>query len=62
MYESAAPVERVDVDPDRVLRLDTARTNNTWIRVPRAPAAAARWTALWLIWLEGVLLNYATFV
>lgn len=61
VYESASPLERVEVDPDRVLRLDTARTNNTWTRVSRTPEAAARWTALWMIWLEDLLLNYATF-
>ena len=62
VYESAAAAERVDVDPDRVLRLDTARTNNSWTRASRASAAAARWSGIWLIWLEDLLLTYAALV
>jgi hypothetical protein len=60
IYESTSPVERVEVDPDRVLRLDTLRTNNSWTRVSRASAAASRWAMPWLLWLEDLLLNYAT--
>jgi hypothetical protein len=60
VYESTSPVERVEVDPDRILRLETLRTNNSWTRVPGGPAAASRWSALWLLWLEDLLLTYAT--
>ena len=59
VYDSAAAVERVEVDPDRVLRLDARRINNSWTRVSRASAAAGRWALPWLVWLEDALLNYA---
>jgi hypothetical protein len=62
VYESTSPVERAQIDPDGTLLLDTARTNNSWTRASRASAAATRWTAPWLTWLEDLLLNSAMFV
>lgn len=62
VYDSIAAVDRVEVDPDQRLRLETARTNNSWTREPRANAAAVLWAAPWLIWLENFLLTYTTLV
>ena len=59
VYESVAPVDRVAVDPDHVLRLDTKQVNNTWARTSRGPSAATRWAAHWLIWLQDLLLTCA---
>jgi hypothetical protein len=62
VYESAAPLDSVVVDPDRVVSVDTARTNNSWTRAPRSSTAATRWSARWTIWLAELLLEYASFV
>jgi hypothetical protein len=61
-YESVSPVERVRVDPDRTLLLDTNVTNNSWTRTPRGGVVATRWAARWLTWLEDLLLNYSCLV
>jgi hypothetical protein len=60
-YEHAAPVSRVDIDPDRVLVLDTHRTNNSWTATPLGARAADKWTMRWLAWMQQTLMTYAFF-
>jgi aminopeptidase N len=62
-YEGrSAPIKSVEVDPNRVLLLDVNYTNNSWTSKPAAAAAATRWSAAWMIWLEDCLLSWAALV
>ena len=61
-YRSAARAVSASVDPDRTILLDLQQTNNSRTLSPRAGAAAARWAARWLSWLENALLNYGALV
>lgn len=54
-YAGRPKVTSVDVDPRRVLVLDVNSTNNSWTSQPQAQAAATKWTAKWMIWLQHVL-------
>jgi hypothetical protein len=60
-YRSGARVSQVELDPDRVLLLDTNWTNNSWTATPHAAAAGHTWALRWLTWLEDTLLTYAFF-
>jgi hypothetical protein len=60
MYESAGPARSAVVDPGEVLLLDTNRTNNSRMRTPAGPRAATKWAARWAIWLQDLLLTYAS--
>jgi hypothetical protein len=55
-------VRLVEVDPDRVLRLDVRQVNNSWTSKPQGRAAGARWGLRWFTWLEHQLLSYAFFI
>ena len=50
------------VDPDQVLLLDTNFTNNSYSVEPNGRAAAAKWAAKWMVWLQDQLLTWALFV
>jgi hypothetical protein len=52
----------VEVDPERVLLLDVNATNNSARLEPNGPAAAHKWSLVWLIWLQDHLLTYGFFV
>lgn len=62
VFEREAKLDRVEIDPDHVLMLDTHRLNNTRRREPEEASslAAARWAAAWLSWYQQ-LLNTAAF-
>jgi aminopeptidase N len=47
------------VDPDQVLLLDTNFTNNSFTTEPQAARAAAKWAAIWMVWLQDHLLTWA---
>ena len=59
-YSKPARVQKVEVDPDRVLMLDVNSSNNSWVRQSSAPRAAKKWTAKWMIWLQNVM-EFAAF-
>ncbi len=59
-YRSPARVVSATIDPDRVLLLDLDRTNNSRTLTPQTAAAAARWGSIYLLWLEHLLLSYAS--
>jgi hypothetical protein len=61
-YHSVSPARSATIDPDRVLVLDTNRTNNSWTLEPRSSVAASLWALRWMLWLEHALLNYSVFV
>lgn len=54
-YIRNAKVERVEVDPERVLVLDVDSVNNTWIRDSKARRASVKWSARWMVWLQNML-------
>lgn len=58
------PVQAVSaqVDPERVLLLDTNYTNNSKVMEPATEAAATKWSLRWMVWLQDLLMTYAFFV
>ena len=50
------------IDPDQILLLDTNFTNNTFTTEPQGARAAAKWAAIWMVWLQDQLLTWAFFV
>lgn len=58
------PVKAVSaqVDPERVLLLDTNYTNNSKVMEPATEAAAAKWSLRWMVWLQDLMMTYAFFV
>ena len=58
-FTDAERMSRVEVDPDRVLLLDTNFTNNSWSSAPRGAEAARKWAWRWLTWAQELLLTYA---
>jgi hypothetical protein len=59
-YHSQTRAVSAVVDPDRVLLLDLDRTNNSRTFAPRRAAAATRLGTIYLLWLEHLLLSYAS--
>jgi len=58
-YDRQLPVVSVQVDPNRVLLLDMNYTNNSKAMEPQGPAAATKWSTLWIVWLQDCLLSWA---
>lgn len=56
-----AKVERVRVDPDHVLVLDTNFSNNSWLADSRAPLAATKWSAKWMLFVQHTMETLAFF-
>jgi len=52
----------VQVDPERVLLLDTNYTNNSREMAPATETAATKWSLRWMVWLQDLLMTYAFFV
>src|SRR5206468_7242047 len=61
-YESPSPAVSAQIDPERILVLDRNFTNNSVTRRPATPQAATRWAARWTIWLQDLLLTYASLI
>jgi hypothetical protein len=62
VYERAARASRVQIDPQRVLLLDTAYTNNSRTLARRDRPASLRWAATWMVWLQDLMVTYAFFL
>jgi hypothetical protein len=64
LFEADTPVRALtaEVDPERVLLLDTNYTNNSRTLSPQRGAAARRWSLSWLLWLQDHLLTYGFFL
>jgi hypothetical protein len=60
--EHASRAVSAQVDPDRVLLLDTSFTNNSFTTEPQSSRAAAKWAAAWMVWLQDQLLTWTFFV
>jgi aminopeptidase N len=59
VYERPAEALSAQVDPDRVLLLDVAYTNNSKTIKPRNREAATKWSLTWIVWLQNALLSWA---
>ncbi len=60
-YEHSGKVDRVRVDPDHVLVLDTEFTNNAWLREAPAGLAATQWASKWMLWVQHTMEGFAFF-
>lgn len=58
------PVKAVSaqVDPERVLLLDTYFTNNSRTLTPARDAAATKWSLRWMVWLQDLFMTSAFLV
>jgi hypothetical protein len=61
-YTGDSRAVSVQIDPERVLLLDVNYTNNSRSLEPLGPAAAAKWSLAWMVWLQDALLQWAFFV
>jgi hypothetical protein len=61
-FERPSRAVSAEVDADRVLLLDVARTNNSRSLAPRNDAAATHWARQWMVWLQDLLLQMAVLV
>jgi hypothetical protein len=50
------------IDPERVLLLDTNYTNNSRTTEPKANEAATKWTLRWMVWLQDLFMSSSFFV
>jgi hypothetical protein len=65
LFEVHKPVRAAyaQVDPERVLLLDTNYTNNSAkLETGAATRAALKWSLTWLVWMQDQLLTYGFFV
>jgi hypothetical protein len=62
VYERPARALTVQVDPDHVLLLDIAYTNNSRSLKPRGGEASLKWSLKWMVWLQDLMLTYGFFV
>jgi aminopeptidase N len=62
VYDRAERVVSAQVDPRRVLLLDTAYTNNSRTLEPRGGEASLGWAARWMVWLQDLMVTYAFFL
>ena len=61
-FDRPVPAVSVQLDPERVLLLDTNYTNNSRLIAPVTEAAATKWSLRWMVWLQDALMTYAFFV
>ena len=50
------------IDPERVLLLDTNYTNNSRSAEPESEQAATKWTLRWMVWLQDLFMTYSFLV
>ena len=62
VYERPGRGASVQVDPDRVLLLDVAQTNNSRTLSPSRDEASLKWSLTWMVWLQDLMLTYGFFV
>ncbi len=62
VYERPGRGASVQVDPDRVLLLDAAQTNNSRTLSPSSDKASLKWSLKWMVWLQDLMLTYGFFV
>ncbi len=64
MFTFDRPVKAVSaqIDPERVLLLDTNYTNNSKTLEPAADRAATKWSLRWMVWLQDLFMTCAFLV
>jgi hypothetical protein len=62
VYERPVRAATVQVDPERVLLLDVAYTNNSRTLTPSSAKASLKWSLKWMVWLQDLMLTYGFFV
>jgi hypothetical protein len=62
VYERPSRATSAEVDPRRILLLDTAYTNNSRTLAPKSRQASVKWASTWMIWLQDLMLTYAFFL
>ena len=60
--ERPSKLERVVIDPERVLLLDLDSTNNSRLMKPRARSAARTWGSRWMTSLQDLLTTFTFFL
>jgi hypothetical protein len=61
-FDRPARAVSVQVDPERVLLLDTNFTNNSQALEPVGAQAATKWSLRWMVWLQDLLMTCAFLV
>ena len=61
-FDRPARAVSAQIDPERVLLLDTNFTNNSRTLEPAADRAATKWSLRWMIWLQDLLMTFAFLV
>jgi hypothetical protein len=61
-FDRASKAVSAQVDPERVLLLDTFATNNSQTLAPARDAAASKWSLRWMVWLQDLLMTCAFLV
>jgi hypothetical protein len=62
VYRSAAPAVSAVLDPADVDLLDMSRVNNSRVAAPRGSSVATSGAARWSLWLQDLLLSWASLV
>ena len=58
-FDKAEKAVSAQVDPERVLLLDTNYTNNSKTTDPDGPAAARKWSLRWMVWLQDLFMTWS---
>ena len=61
-FDRPSKAVSAQVDPERVLVLDTYVTNNSQTLAPAGDAAASKWSLRWMVWLQDLLMTGAFLV
>jgi aminopeptidase N len=61
-YDRPSKGATVQVDPDRVLLLDVAYSNNSRTTDSKKDDASLKWSLKWMVWLQDLMLTYGFFV
>ena len=61
-YDRRFPALSAQIDPNHVLLLDVAYTNNSKTLEPKGGSAATKWSLKWMVWLQDCLLSWAALV
>lgn len=59
-YRSRAAGTSAEIDPGHIVVLDINRTNNSRALASKTALASTTWSARWLLWLQDLLLTYAS--
>ena len=59
---TALATDGAEIDPDRLVLLDRRRTNNSRTLASQGAGAATRWAGRWMIWMQDLVLTYASLV